>query len=239
MGVRIRSAPLSRCAPSPVGLLVVLTVGGRSQLRAGNSPPQAQQVDARGAHLCALLGGCARAAWTRTTSVAFRVRHYPLAWRGCGELPDGALHAVALAAALLRGNRVVVGRPWLEALEAHAERRVLMTMVQPDRISRRLAQVPRIGAVVHDAVVHVRAPRVVGGPPDDGEVIGGRLEVGPLGDLDALGFPGRRKYLRGGGGQKAGDCGRGRQPQQQSLHGCSRRTRVLSSAPPLSYRISW
>src|SRR5258708_40318097 len=158
MGVRIRSAPLSRCATSPVGLLVVLTVGGRSQLRAGNSPPQAQQVDARGAHLCALLGGCARAAWTRTTSVAFRVRHYPLAWRGCGELPDGALHAVALAAALLRGNRVVVGRPWLEALEAHAGRRVLMTMVQPDRISRPLAHPPRLPSQSHHPLLHSPPP---------------------------------------------------------------------------------
>src|SRR6266550_8462223 len=97
-------------------------------------------------------------------SITFWVSRYSLAWGGCRELADGALHPIGLAIALLRGDPIVVGRLRLQALHAHAERRVWVTLVQPDGIFRRLAQILRIGAVVHDAVMHVRPPRVVGRP---------------------------------------------------------------------------
>src|SRR5467141_1212123 len=163
-----------------------------------------------------------------------------LAGPGCGELADGALHTIARTIALLGGDRVVVRRPWLEALDAHAERRVLMSLVQPDGIFRRLAQVLRIGAVLHDAVMHIRPPGVVGRPPDDGQVIGRRLELGPFGDLDALGFLGRRKYLRGSRleREQAADRGRDRECQKQCIHGWSRSWRTRHgwsvSRPPSS-----
>src|SRR5258707_1116299 len=87
------------------------------------------------------------------SSIAFRDHSLAGAW--CGELLDRALHPVGLAIALLRGNPVVVGRPWLEALHAHAEHRVWLALVQPDRRFRRLGQVLGIRPVVHDAVMHV------------------------------------------------------------------------------------
>src|SRR5207253_9162043 len=90
-------------------------------------------------------------------------------------------------------HRVVVRRLWLEALDAHAERRVLMALVQPDGIFRRLAQILGVGTVAHDAVMHVRPPGVVDRPPDDRQVIRGQFELWPSGDLDALGLLGRRK----------------------------------------------
>src|SRR5439155_24610639 len=123
--------------------------------------------------------------------------HDDLARGGCGERADGALHPIARTIALLGGDRVVVRRPWLEVIDAHAERRGRMALVQPDGIFRRLAQVLRICTVVHDAVMHVRPSRVVGRPPDDGQVAPGQLELGPSGDLDTVRFLGRRKYLRG------------------------------------------
>src|SRR3989442_5382670 len=115
-----------------------------------------------------------------------------------------------------------------------------MTLVQPDGILRRLAEVLRICAVLHDAVMHVRPPRVVGRPPDDGQVIRGRLELGLFGDLDALGFLGRRKYLSGSRleREQAADRGRDRECQKQCIHGYSGpwRTRDGSSVsrPPSS-----
>src|SRR5882672_1844936 len=68
------------------------------------------------------------------TATAFRVSHQSFTGRGGGELLDGALHPIALATALLRADPVVVGRSWLEALDAHAERRVSLALVQPDHI---------------------------------------------------------------------------------------------------------
>src|SRR5439155_23060210 len=105
---------------------------------------------------------------------------------GCGELLDGTLHAIVLSAALLRAHPVVVSGRRLEVVYAHAERRVWMTMVQPDRIFGRLIEILAIGAVMHDAVMHVRTARIVGRPSDDRPVIGGRLELGALGDLHAV-----------------------------------------------------
>src|SRR6266852_4649868 len=73
-----------------------------------------------------------------------------------------------------------------------------MALVEPDGRFRRLAQVLGIRTVVHDAVMHVRTPRVVGCPPDNGQMVRCQLELWPFGDLDALGSLGRRKYLSGG-----------------------------------------
>src|SRR2546422_9123172 len=81
--------------------------------------------------------------------------HDSLARRGCGERADGALHTVARPIALLRGDPVVVGRPWLEVIETHAEPRVRMALVQPDGGLRGQAQVVGIRTVVNDAVMHV------------------------------------------------------------------------------------
>jgi len=50
----------------------------------------------------------------------------------CGEMPNGALHAVAVAIRFDRINRVVVCRPRLEAVHAHAENRIRMARIQPD-----------------------------------------------------------------------------------------------------------
>src|SRR5439155_23893094 len=136
--------------------------------------------------------------------------HDDLARRGCGERADGALHTIARPIALLGGDRVVVRRPWREVVEAYAERRVRMTLVQPDGIFRRLAQILGIGTVVHDAVMHVRPPRVVGRPPDNCQVARGQLEVWPFGDLDTVRFFGRRKYLCGSRLEREQAADRGR-----------------------------
>src|SRR5213080_4391952 len=55
-----------------------------------------------------------------------------------------------------------------------------MALVQPDGIFRRLAQILGIGTVVHDAVMHVRPPRVVGRPPDNRQVTLANSRSGPL-----------------------------------------------------------
>src|ERR1700687_74011 len=155
------------------------------------------------------------------TSIAFRVRHYSRTKPRCCELFDGALHPIGLAIALLRANPVVVGRLRLEPLHAHAEHRVWMALVQPDWRFRRLAEVLGIRTVVHDSVMHVRPTRVVGCPPDNGQMVRGQLELWPFGDLDALGSLGRRKYLSGGrvGREQAAHRGCDRQCQKQFIHG--------------------
>src|SRR2546426_6862637 len=95
-----------------------------------------------------------------------------------------------------------------------------MAPVQPDGIFRRLAQVLGIGTVLHNAVMHVRTPRVVRCPPDDGQIVCGRLEFRPFGDLDALGVLRRGKYLSAGwvGRDQAADRSRDRQCHKQSIH---------------------
>ena len=45
---------------------------------------------------------------------------------------DSALHPVPFAIGFYRVDRVVVGRPGLEAVHAHAEDRMGMARVQPD-----------------------------------------------------------------------------------------------------------
>jgi hypothetical protein len=52
---------------------------------------------------------------------------------------DSALHAVACPIGLDRVNGVVVRRPRLEAVHAHAENRVRMARIQPDWGLRSLA----------------------------------------------------------------------------------------------------
>src|SRR3977135_3380710 len=103
--------------------------------------------------------------------------HDPLAGLGRRELLDWALHPIAIAIALLRVDPVVVGRLWLEPHEVHAEYRSSMVMVQPEGILRRLAQVLGSGTVVHDPVMYVRTPGVVGCPPDDGQMLRGQLDL--------------------------------------------------------------
>src|SRR6267378_2400605 len=108
-----------------------------------------------------------------------------------------------------------------------------MGLVQPDWISRRLAQVLGTRTVLHDAIMHVRTARVVGRPPDDGQVVRGQLDLWRFGDPDALGLLDRRKYLSGAGlvGDEAGDGGRNRQPRKQRVHGCSRPYCFAVTAP--------
>src|ERR1700738_806452 len=156
----------------------------------------------------------------RTSIIGLRNTHDSLAGAWCAELLDRALHPVVLAIALLRGNAVVVGRPWLEALHAHAECGGWMALVQPDGRFRRLAQILGIRAVVHDAQMIVRPARVVSGPPDDGQKIGGQLQLWPFDDRDARGFLRRRNYLTGGlvGKEQAADRARDRTCQKQSIH---------------------
>src|SRR6267142_4145758 len=151
----------------------------------------------------------------------WRMSHDSLARRGCGELTDGALHLITLTIALLGRHRVVVGRLCLETVDAHAERRVRMTLVQPDGRFRRLAQVLGIRTVAHDAVMHVRTPGVVGCPPDNGQAVASQLKLWPFGDLDAFGFLHWRKYLSGGWitVEYGADGGCDRQCQKQSVHG--------------------
>src|SRR3984893_4854589 len=104
-----------------------------------------------------------------------------------------------------------------------------MALVQPEGRFRRLAQVLGISTVVHDAVMHVGPPGVVGCPTDNGQMVRGRLELWSFGDLDALGSLGRRKYLSGGwvGKEQAVERGRNRQCQEQSIHGQTSNCRSL------------
>src|SRR5713101_3031740 len=110
-----------------------------------------------------------------------------------------------------------------------------MALVEPDGRFRRLAQVLGIRTVAHDAVMHVRTPRVVGCPPDNGQMVRGQLELWPFGDLDALGSLGRRKYLSGRrvGREQAAHRGRDRQCQKQSIHGDTPLMASLGRAAPL------
>src|SRR5882724_4750019 len=75
----------------------------------------------------------------RRPAPAFRARIVPvrppsLCALRCGELAYLALHPIALAITLHRRDRVVVGRPRLEAPHVHAECRLRMALVQPDGV---------------------------------------------------------------------------------------------------------
>jgi hypothetical protein len=69
-----------------------------------------------------------------------------------------------------------------------------MTLVEPDVIFRRLAQVIGIGSIVYNGVMVVVAARIVGGPSDDGDVVVGNFERWPFDDLEMLG-PGRWRRI--------------------------------------------
>ena len=96
-----------------------------------------------------------------------------LAPLACSEGVYWASDSVAPAVGLRRVHRVVVSRPWLQVVHAHAEHRIGMGRVQPDVRSRGLAQVLGIRAVVNNSKVLRRAARVVGGPPDNGQIFCG------------------------------------------------------------------
>jgi hypothetical protein len=70
-----------------------------------------------------------------------------------------------------------------------------MTLVEPDVIFRRLAQIIGISPIVYHGIMVVVASRIIGGPPDDGEVVVGNFERWPLEDLDVRGFRRRRRIL--------------------------------------------
>jgi hypothetical protein len=72
-----------------------------------------------------------------------------------------------------------------------------MTLVEPDVIFRRVAQVIGIGSIVYNGVMVVIASRIVGRPSDDGDVVMGNFERWPFGDLEVLG-PGRRRGILSG-----------------------------------------
>src|SRR5260370_23466510 len=111
-----------------------------------------------------------------------------------------------------------------------------MAVVQPKGRFRGLAQVLAIRTVVHDAVMHVRTPRVVGCPSDNGQMVRGNLELWRFDDLDARSLLEGGKYLSGAwvGREQAGDRGRDRQRPKQSIHGWSLPSRVCGLASSIT-----
>src|SRR5260370_25412146 len=101
------------------------------------------------------------------------------------------------AIGLPRTDRVVVGCPRLEVVQAHAENCRSVVRVQPDGRFRSLAQVLGIGTIVHDTIMLGRASGVVGGPPDYRQKFLGHFDLSPLSDLDARGSWSSRTYLSG------------------------------------------
>jgi len=83
-----------------------------------------------------------------------------------GELLDSAFRPIVRAIGLLRTDRIVVSRPRLEVVQAHAENCRGVVRVQRDRRFRSLAQVIGIGTIVHDTVMLGRSSGVVSGPPE-------------------------------------------------------------------------
>ena len=71
-----------------------------------------------------------------------------LARGGCGEVVDSALHPIAYPIVPHRRHLVVVGGVRFQTLQARPEYRFWMTLVEPDVIFRRLAQIVGIGPVV-------------------------------------------------------------------------------------------
>ena len=125
-----------------------------------------------------------------------------LTWGGCGELVDRTLHPVAYTIIPHRGYLVVIGRRRLQTIHAHPEDCLRMTLVEPDVIFRRLAQVIGIGSIVYHRVMVVVASRIGGSPSDDGDVVVGNFERWPFDDLDVLGLRRRRRILSDDGDAK-------------------------------------
>ena len=68
-----------------------------------------------------------------------------------------------------------------------------MTAVEPDGRLRRLAQLPGIGPVVHDAEMLIVPAGVAGRPPDNGQIIDGYFEGRLFCDLDVRRLPSGRQ----------------------------------------------
>ena len=109
---------------------------------------------------------------------------------------DSALHPVPFAIGFYRVDRVVVGRPGLEAVHAHAEDGMGMARVQPDWRFRRLVQFRRVRTVAHNAVVLGGAARVVAGPTDNRKIGISPFDLWPLRDPDVRGLFCGRSHLR-------------------------------------------
>jgi hypothetical protein len=125
-------------------------------------------------------------------AVSEMLRMFCLGIREVGEL---ALYPITLAVALRGVNRVVVGRLRLKAVHTHAKNRIGMVLVQPDVRFRRLAQMLRVGTVVHKTEMLVGTPGIVARPRDNGLIVFHRFEFRSLGDMEARGSFGGRKYL--------------------------------------------
>src|SRR5690242_13423453 len=96
-----------------------------------------------------------------------------------------------------------------------------MTSVEPDWGFCCLAQFLWIRTILYDAVMYIRPAGVVRCPPNNGQIVRHRLQFRSLGDLDALGFLRRRKYLSAGsvGRDQADNDNRACQCPKQSIHG--------------------
>jgi hypothetical protein len=71
---------------------------------------------------------------------------------------DRTLHPIPHTIIPDRGYLVLIGRRRLQTHHAHTENRFRMTLVEPDMIFRRLAQIIGIGPIVYDGVIVVVAP---------------------------------------------------------------------------------
>jgi hypothetical protein len=139
--------------------------------------------------------GTAQAMPQRRVSFRLREIHDPLTGAGSRELPDGALHAIALPVGLHRIDRVVVRRARRETVHIHAKYRLRVFLIQPDVRFRRLVERIRTRAVVHDPVVLVRAAGIIARPPDSSRIVVGRFELRVPRDLHARGLCCRRLHL--------------------------------------------
>jgi hypothetical protein len=108
---------------------------------------------------------------------------------------NGALHSIALASGLHRINCVVVGRPWLEVVESHAEDRRCVIRVQPDRRFCGLDQAIWICTIVHDSVMHGGASAIVRRPVDNRQMLLRQADLRSLGDPRQRSFWSRSTLL--------------------------------------------
>jgi hypothetical protein len=115
-----------------------------------------------------------------------------------GEMSHGALHAIALTSSLSGFDGVEIGRFWLQAVHAHAKNHIGVVPVHVVGRFRCLAKFLGIRTIMHDTVMLVRAPGVVGCPPDDGRIVVSvsQFELWPVRDPDVCGCLSRRRNLR-------------------------------------------
>src|ERR1700730_4680599 len=114
------------------------------------------------------------------------------------ELVHRTFHPVASPVGTRRIDRVIVRRPWLEAVDTHPENRVRVGHVQPDWGFGHLTKVLGIRAVVHDTEMFRRARRRGAHPSDDGRFFPGRFERRPGDDLHTPGVLVARDLLGNG-----------------------------------------